>query len=268
MVQQTGGSGPAHPEPLPPEPTDPIADTPQEEFQGSSHRPSEPTPASGADTVRGLPDKLVGWFKDLPSVPKLILIGLVLLLLLTVLSPVARVVAIVAFLVSAAVLCVRAIRGRPLRAWVIAIVGSAVLIPVFGGISDAVYDSEIAEDNDREGEESSYAPSDSDYTSPEVAGSTEADRREVYLKLLREESSLALEPDYMLLAKGEEACVNYEATNGNPYMVAELLLYNNSTFSSEEAIDITINSAWFLCPEYAENVNEIIEENSGDGSGY
>ncbi len=67
--------------------------------------------------------------------------GVLLLLLLTILSPVARVVAFIVFLVSAVVLIARAVQRRPLRGWVVAVVGSLVLIPVFDGISGAMYGS-------------------------------------------------------------------------------------------------------------------------------
>ncbi len=74
--------------------------------------------------------------------PKLIIVGLALLLLLTVLSPVARVVAIIAFVLSAIVLIALAVQRKPLRGWIIAVVSSLVLIPIFGGISGAIYGSD------------------------------------------------------------------------------------------------------------------------------
>ncbi len=94
-----------------------------------------------ANTTSKFLNRVINWFRNLSSVPKLIIAGLLLVLLLTVLSPVARVVAIVVFVVSAVVLTVRAIQRKPLRGWVIAVVGSLVLIPVFGGISGAIYGS-------------------------------------------------------------------------------------------------------------------------------
>ncbi len=98
-----------------------------------------------------LPNRIINWFKDLPSVPKLVIVGLALLLLLTILSPVVRVVAIVVFVVSAIVLAVRAIQRKPLRGWIIAVIGSLVLIPIFGGISGAIYGNDFRDSGGSDG---------------------------------------------------------------------------------------------------------------------
>ncbi len=90
-------------------------------------------------TMNELPNRIINWFRDLPIFPKLVLVGLLSMLLLTVLSPVALVVAIMVFVMSAVVLAIRAILREPLRVWIIAVVGSLVLIPIFGGISGAIY---------------------------------------------------------------------------------------------------------------------------------
>ncbi len=100
-----------------------------------------PTESSEGATPSELLNRAINWFKDLPSVPKLIIVGLVLLLLLTVLSPVAQVAAIIVFVLSAIVLIALAVQRKPLRGWIIAVIGSVVLIPVFGGISGAIYGS-------------------------------------------------------------------------------------------------------------------------------
>ena len=89
----------------------------------------------------GALSRAVNWFRDLPSVPKLALVGLVLLALVVVLSPVMRVVAIIAFLVSVAVLILRAVQRRPVKRWGVAALASLVLILVLGGISGALYDN-------------------------------------------------------------------------------------------------------------------------------
>ncbi len=125
-------------------PTQPISfsDSPQETLQGPPEQSPNARPASNGDVLGGLSNKTIDWFRNLSSVPKLILGGLLLLLLLTVLSPVARVVAIIAFVVSAIVLTVRAIQRGPIKGWGIAAVTSLVLIPVFGGVSGAIYDSD------------------------------------------------------------------------------------------------------------------------------
>ncbi len=130
--------GPDNPVP-PPTPSRPLADTLKETFQGLTGRFSNARSASSGASLGRLPNKAINWFKDLPSVPKLIIVGLLLLLLLTILSPVARVVAIIVFVVSAVVLAIRLIQRRPLRGWVVAVVGSLALIPVFGGVSGAIY---------------------------------------------------------------------------------------------------------------------------------
>ncbi len=92
-----------------------------------------------ANTASKFLNRVINWFRNLSSVPKLILVGLLLLLLLTVLSPIARVVAIIAFVVSAALFVIRAIRREPIKGWGIAALASFVLIFVFGGISSLVY---------------------------------------------------------------------------------------------------------------------------------
>lgn len=139
-------------------PTQPkaLSDSPQETPQGPTEQSPNARPASNGDALGGLSNRVIDWFRNLSSVPKLILGGLLLLLLLTVLSPIARVVAIIAFVVSAALLVIRAIQREPIKGWGIAALASFVLIFVFGGISSSVYgygntvpeyqvDSEISE---------------------------------------------------------------------------------------------------------------------------
>ncbi len=106
----------------------------------------EPTESSEGATPSELLNRAINWFKDLPSVPKLIIVGLVLLLLFTVLSPVAQVAAIIVFVLSAIVLIALAVQRRPLRGWIIAVVGSLVLIPIFGGISSVTYGGLLGDD--------------------------------------------------------------------------------------------------------------------------
>ncbi len=119
-----------------------FADTLRGTFSGLTRLFPNVRSSSGRATLSGLTSRGINWFRDLPSVPKLVLVGLLLLLLLTVLSPVARVVAIIVFVVSAVVLTVRAIQRKPLRGWVVAVVGSLLLIPVFDGVSGAIYGSD------------------------------------------------------------------------------------------------------------------------------
>lgn len=132
--------GPDNPVP-PPTPSRSLANTLKQTFRGLTVRFSNARSASSGASLRELPNRAINWFKDLPSVPKLMIVGLLLLLLLTVLSPIARVIAIVAFVVSAVALAVRAIQRRPIKGWGIAAVTSFVLVFVFGSISSVIYGS-------------------------------------------------------------------------------------------------------------------------------
>ncbi len=135
--------GPASPGPdhsVPPSPPQrSLADTLRETFSGLTQLFPNARSSSGEFTLSVLTNRGINWFRDLHSVPKLLIVGVLLLLLLTVLSPVARVVAIIVFVVSAVVLAIRAVQRRPLRGWAVAVVGSVVLIPVFGSVSGAIY---------------------------------------------------------------------------------------------------------------------------------
>ncbi len=98
-----------------------------------------PTASPEAVTPSELANRAINWFRDLPSVPKLIIVGLALLVLLVIFSPVAQVVAVIIFVVSAALLVIRAIQRGPVKGWGIAAVSSFILIFVFGGISGDIY---------------------------------------------------------------------------------------------------------------------------------
>ncbi len=148
--------GPDHSAPPPPTPPRSLSETLRESFSGLTRLFSNASSPTGGATLSELANRVINWFRYLPSVPKLILVGVLLLLLLTVLSPIARVVAIIAFVVSAALLVIRAIQRGPIKGWGIAALASFVLIFVFGGISGLIYgfgssapdyevDSEISE---------------------------------------------------------------------------------------------------------------------------
>ncbi len=98
---------------------------------------------SGVNTndLRRLPGRIVGWFRDLPSVPKLVIIGLVTLVLLTLLSPLAVLVAALVFGVSIIALIIRVVQRGSVRGWGIVAVASLALTFAFGGMSDALYGS-------------------------------------------------------------------------------------------------------------------------------
>ncbi len=161
--------GPASPGPdysAPPPPTPPqqsLADTLRKSFSGLTRLFSNASSPTGRTSISELPNRLINWFRDLPSVPKLILVGVLLLLLLTVLSPVARVVAIIVFVVSAIALVIRAIQRGPIKGWGVAAVSSFVLIFVFGGISSVIYGNLLGVSNDGK---PSWAASDGEETDP------------------------------------------------------------------------------------------------------
>ena len=158
-----GPDNSATPPPKSPQPS--FADTLRETSSKLTRLLSNARSSSGGVTLGGLTNRGMNWFRDLPSVPKLIIVGVLLLLLLTVLSPVARVVATIAFIVSAVALVIRAVQRRPLRGWAIAVVGSLLLIPVFGGVSSTIYGSASGSGESGESEslyDTSASPSASD----------------------------------------------------------------------------------------------------------
>ena len=117
-------------------------------------------PNLGADNVRRFPGRAVGWFRDLPGVPKLVIVGAVALILLVLLSPVARVLAGVMIVVSIIALAIRIYQKGPIRNWGLVAVASVVMMVTFGGISGALYGGD--------GETSSGQGGDDDAGAPEV----------------------------------------------------------------------------------------------------
>jgi hypothetical protein len=93
---------------------------------------------SGED-LRRLPRRVWEWFRDLPSVPKLVIVGSVLLVLLIILSPLAVIVAALSLGVSIIALIIRVAQRRSLRGWGIAALASLVLMFTFGAMSDVLY---------------------------------------------------------------------------------------------------------------------------------
>jgi hypothetical protein len=94
--------------------------------------------------LRDMPSRMVGWFKDLPSIPKLVIAGVVLLILLVTLSPVAVGLAALALGVSIIALIIRVTQRGSLTGWGIAAVASLVMMLAFGGISESLYGSGFA----------------------------------------------------------------------------------------------------------------------------
>jgi hypothetical protein len=77
---------------------------------------------------------MVGWFRDFPSISKLVIVGLVLLVLLDLLSPVAVTICVLLIGVSIVALIIRVAQRRSVRNWAIVAVASVVLVATFGGI--------------------------------------------------------------------------------------------------------------------------------------
>jgi hypothetical protein len=131
---------PAHPGPTPSEEPSPLdklmtwlrqaADRLRRSFSGVS-----------TDGARRLPGRAVGWFRDLSSIPKLIIVGLVLLVLLILLSPVAAIICALLLGVSIIALIIRVVQRRSVKNWAIVAVASVVLVLTFGATSDALYGS-------------------------------------------------------------------------------------------------------------------------------
>ena len=143
LVQEPEGQGPTHSEPPLPPPSRSLADILRETFLGWSERFSEARSGSGRPTLNRLPHRIIDWFRDLPSVPKLILVGLALLLILTVLSPLAFVVAALLFGTSIIGLIIRLTQRGSVKGWGIVAVASIALVFLFGVISDAIYGNDF-----------------------------------------------------------------------------------------------------------------------------
>jgi len=118
------------------------------------------------------------WFKQLPIIPKLVFIGLVVglvllallvwLVFLAFLSPVVGIVFGSLFGVSIIALIIRVAQRRPIRNWAIVAVASVVLMFTFGGISDIVYGGGWGPSSGRggSGEKVANNPSDGGGASP------------------------------------------------------------------------------------------------------
>ena len=81
------------------------------------------------------------WFRDLPSIPKLVIVGLAVLVLVIILSPVAVIVAALLLGASIIALIIRVAQRRSIKNWGIVAVTSVVLMFIFGATSDALYGS-------------------------------------------------------------------------------------------------------------------------------
>ena len=90
------------------------------------------------DGARRLPARAVEWFRNLPGVPKLVIVGLVLPVLLIPLSPVAAIICALLLGVSIIALTIRVVQKKSVKNWGIVAVASVVLMFTFDRISDAL----------------------------------------------------------------------------------------------------------------------------------
>lgn len=148
LVSGQSGAFSARPEPESSESTASFADSLlgklrglrlQEGFSEAKRWLSSSRPNLDAAGVRQVPERMIGWFRGLPPVIKMLLAGVVLLTVVILLSPVMRVVAIIAFLLSAAFLIWHGVQRSFAPRWAVAAASSLALVFVFGGISGAVY---------------------------------------------------------------------------------------------------------------------------------
>lgn len=116
----------------------------KEGFQRLKARFSTASSNPSGNTWRGTPGRFLSWFRDIPVGAKFALAGFVGipgLIVLALLSPVVRIVAIIALIVSVAILIIRGVQRKSIREWGVIAVASLVLIPIFGGVSGFIYDS-------------------------------------------------------------------------------------------------------------------------------
>lgn len=146
----------------------------------------------GSGDLRGMPQRAMRWFKDLPAIPKAVLVGLVLSVLL---SPLARFAALLLFGVSVIALIVRARQRRSTGRWPIVAVASLVLALVFAGVSDALYGDGLlgnseatsnesvraARENAGKSKDEPYNDEDSSYSEKTSPGKEYEDPVDVYL---------------------------------------------------------------------------------------
>jgi zinc-ribbon domain len=93
----------------------------------------------GGDRLQRLPARTLQWFRDLPSVPKLVIVGLALLVVLILLSPVAVIICALLLGVSIIALIIRVAQRRSVKNWGIVAVASVVLMFTFGATSEGLY---------------------------------------------------------------------------------------------------------------------------------
>jgi hypothetical protein len=139
---------PPHPEPPPSEGASPF-DNLLLRVRRILNRARNGFAGVGNDFGRGSSGSALEWVRQLSTIPKLLVVGLVVglvllvllvwLVLVAVLSPVTGIVCGGLFGVSIIALIIRVAQRRSVRNWAIVAVASVVLMVTFGGISDFVY---------------------------------------------------------------------------------------------------------------------------------
>ncbi len=136
-----GAASPGPDNSLPPIPSRSLADTLKETFQGLTERFSNARSASGGASLGGLPNKALNWFKDLSSVPKLVIVGLVLLLVAVLLSPVLFFVGLVLILIGIVAVVINLIRRKSFKKWGIGTGAAVAFTFIIGITSNVVYNT-------------------------------------------------------------------------------------------------------------------------------
>ncbi len=142
LVQEPARTNPAHSVPPPPSSATSFADTLRERIQGLTERISNARSTSAGGTLRGSSDRAINWFKNLSSVPKLVLVGLFVLLVIILISPVAYFVGLTLILVGIVAVVINLIRRKPFKKWVVIGTGvAAAFTLIIGIVSNLTYNT-------------------------------------------------------------------------------------------------------------------------------
>lgn len=179
FTQVAGPSAPPPSEPPTSASFDSFVNAVREQFQGWRRRFSGSSSARA--TVQQISGRIINWFRDLETIPKLVIVGLVLLIPLALLSPVLRVAAIIALVASVVGLIVQAVQRKPVRVWGIAAVSSLVLVFAFGGISAAIYGGFFERDESSAGSSTPAATSENPNSDQSFASSGDWESTEAYI---------------------------------------------------------------------------------------
>ncbi len=140
--REPASSSPDNPVPPPSTPSRSFVDTLRETFRGLTERFSNASSSSAGGTLRGSSDRAINWFKDLSSVPKLVLVGLLLLIVIILISPVAYFVGLTLILVGIVAVVINLIRRKPFKKWVVIGTGvAAAFTLIIGIVSNLTYNT-------------------------------------------------------------------------------------------------------------------------------